>query len=148
MRTMLARWGVPVLAAAGLTDSAYLALLHQAGDLPPCGGYAGCADVNSSPYAELFGVPIAAFGAGLYLLLLVVGLGRMRIQGPSRGLATLLLYGLVLGAAVFMAYLTGIELFVLHAVCYWCLGLAAITLLLLIVTAREVWALGSDSSLS
>ncbi len=134
------RWPLPLLSALGFADSAYLAVTHWRGELPPCGGYAGCDLVNSSRYAEIFGVPIAAFGALLFAALL--GISLVRGLSPSRPWVykTLLLYGLALAGAVFMAYLTAIEFFVLHAVCYWCLGLAGITLLLLILITSEVWS--------
>lgn len=136
-------WAIPALAVLGLGDAAYLAVLHFQGEVPPCGGYAGCAQVNSSPFAEIFGMPIAALGAALYAALFVVGLWRTQAQGPALAHATLLLYALVLSAAIFMAYLTAVEFFVLQAVCYWCLALAAITLLLLILITGEVWSLGT-----
>ncbi len=141
-------WVVPALAALGLADAAYLALLHWQGEIPPCAGYSGCAQVNTSPYAEIFGVPVAALGALLYAALLAVGLWRLRTRGEAFARATLLLYGLVVAGAVFMAYLTAVEFFVLHAFCYWCLALAAITLFLLVIVVGEVWALGSRGGAS
>ncbi len=142
MRRKLAPWTIPVLAALGLADAGYLAALHFSGELPPCGGYAGCAVVNLSPYAEIYGVPVAGLGTALYAALLGISLLRLRATRPLWGQATLLLYGLTLSGAVFMAYLTGIELFVLHAVCYWCVALALITLALLVLITRELWAVG------
>ena len=130
----------PALAALGLADSAYLAVLHFVGEPPPCGVYRGCADVNFSPHAEIYGVPVAALGALLYAALLGVSLVRWRAQGDLYAGSTLLLQGLTLSGAVFMAYLTGIELFVIHAVCYWCLALALITFTLLALITRDVWA--------
>ncbi len=141
-------WAIPALAALGLGDAAYLSALHFQGEIPPCGGYAGCATVNTSPYAEIFGVPVAALGAALYLLLLGIGLWRLRVDGDRMVWATLLLYSLVVAGALFMAYLTAVEFFILHAYCYWCLGLAGITLLLLILVTSEIWALGSQGAVS
>ncbi|MHB1161187.1 MAG: vitamin K epoxide reductase family protein [Chloroflexota bacterium] len=136
-------WAIPGLAALGLGDATYLSVLHFQGEIPPCGGYAGCATVNTSVYAEIFGVPIAALGTVLYLLLFGIGLWRLRVDGDRMVQATLLLYSLALAGALFMAYLTAVELFILHAFCYWCLGLAGITLLLLILVTAEIWSLGS-----
>ena len=130
---------IPILALLGLADSGYLAALHWQGELPPCGGYVGCDLVNTSRFADVFGVPVAAFGALLYATLLVAAMWRIRSSGRSWVYGTLLLYALVLAGAVFMAYLTAIELFVLRAVCYWCVALALVTLLLLILVTREVW---------
>lgn len=142
MKAMKRGWIVPALAFLGLADALYLAVLHWQGEVPPCHGYTGCATVNSSPYAEIFGVPIAALGAALYVTVLGVALWRLQIRGLAFAQSTLLLYSLILSGAVFMAYLTAIEAFVLHAYCYWCLGLAAITLTLLALITRDVWAIG------
>jgi uncharacterized membrane protein len=131
-------WSIPLLAALGLADALYLSILHLRDELPPCGGYAGCADVNSSMYAFIFDIPIAAFGAGLYLALLGLALYRMRVRGRPFLWATTLFYGLTVSAALFMAYLTAVELFVLQAICYWCVALAGITFMLLALAIGEM----------
>ncbi len=136
---------MPALALLGLGDALYLAILHWQGEVPPCGGYAGCAQVNSSPFAEIFGVPVAALGAAMYAALLGIGLWRLQAQGVAYANATLLLYSLVLSGALFMTYLTGVEFLVLHAFCYWCLALAAITLLLLAMVTREIWVFSTQA---
>jgi len=136
-------WIAPALATLGLADAAYLAILHFQGEVPPCGGYAGCGQVNSSPYAELFGFPIAAFGALIYLAILAAALWRWRAGGEAWAAATLVLYTLSLAATVFMSYLTALELFVIQAICYWCVALAAITLVLLGLSSRDVLSVGS-----
>lgn len=148
MSTGKGAWVTPILALLGLADSGYLAILHWQGELPPCGGYAGCDLVNTSRYADVFGVPVAAFGALLYATLLAAAVWRIRSSGRRWVYGTLLLYALVLAGAVFMAYLTAIELFVLRAVCYWCMALAIVNLLLLILVTREVWSFEPASSLS
>lgn len=126
---------LPALAAVGLGDSTYLTITRLQGELPACGEYSGCAQVNTSAYAEVGGVPVAFLGAGMYVVLLALSVVRLRLQDPGRGMATLGLFTLVLAASVFSVYLTAIELFVLEAVCYWCLVLTAVTLLLLVLLA-------------
>ncbi len=128
-----------MLAALGLADSTYLSVLHWMGEIPPCGNYRGCADVNTSPFAEIFGVPTAAFGIVVSLFVLGISLWRIRAEGRSHLNATLVMYALVLSEALFMAYLTGIEVLVLHAVCYWCLGMAASVVIMLVLLMRDIW---------
>lgn len=147
MSDKLSVWAIPALALLGLADSLYLAVLHWQDEIPPCGGYSGCADVNTSPFAEVFGIPIAAFGAGLYLALLGLALWRTRAAGARFVQATMLLYALTVSAATFMAYLTAVELFVLQAICYWCVALTIITFILLALAIREVRSLGSHPAL-
>ncbi len=139
-------WVVPGLAVAGFADSAYLTALHISGEIPPCGGYAGCASVNTSPYAEIFGIPVAAFGTGAYALMAGISLWRTRATGHSWNRATSVLYGLALASSVFMVYLTGVEAFVIHGYCLWCLGQTAITLVLLGLVTQELLASGNKGA--
>lgn len=145
MSAALNKWAVPVLAALGLADSTYLSVLHWIGEIPPCGDYHGCAEVNTSAFAEIFGVPTAAFGMVLSAVVLGVSLWRMRAKGRSRLNATLIMYALVLSEVLFMAYLTGIEVLVLRAVCYWCLGMAATVVVMLVVLMRDIWVTAVSS---
>jgi uncharacterized membrane protein len=141
----LSRFGIPLLAALGLADSAYLSVLHFQGEIPPCGGYAGCQTVNSSPYAEIFGVPIALFGAALSIAILAAALYRARGDAKSWLPSTVAIYTLALAGAVFMAYLLGIELLVLRAVCYWCLAMTAFIAAMLVLAMRDFWAYSASS---
>ena len=145
MTTRVTKWAVPALAALGLVDAGYLSILHWQGEAPPCWGYAGCAQVNSSVYATIFGVPVAALGGLLYIVLLSLGIWRLLGSKLIWPYSTLLLNALTLAATVFMGYLTGVELFVLRALCYWCLGMAAISLLLLALTLWDSWSFASKA---
>ena len=139
MSAVLNKWAVPVLAALGLADSTYLSVLHWMGEIPPCGDYHGCAEVNTSTFAEIFGVPTAAFGMVLSAVVLGISLWRIRAEGRGRFSATLVIYALVLSEALFMAYLTGVEFLVLHAVCYWCLGMTTTVAVMLVLLMRDIW---------
>ena len=56
-----------VLAALGLGISAYLTWTHFLGVPPMCiSGSGGCETVQSSRYAAIFGVPVAALGVVAY----------------------------------------------------------------------------------
>jgi uncharacterized membrane protein len=105
-----------VLAAAGALIAAYLTWGHYAHGAPVCvGGGGGCERVQSSHYAELGGVPVAAIGLAGYVAILSALLVRRR---------TALLVGafLVLVGLGFSAYLTYLQLFVIDAVCQWCVA--------------------------
>jgi uncharacterized membrane protein len=105
-----------VLAAAGGLIAAYLTWGHYAHGAPVCvGGGGGCERVQSSHYAELGGVPVAAIGLAGYVAILSALLVRRR---------TALLVGafLVLVGLGFSAYLTYLQLFVIDAVCQWCVA--------------------------
>ena len=63
---------LPILAAfvalIGLADSVYLTIHHFTGEAVPCNLVTGCEKVLTSQYAEMFGIPTAAFGAAAYFL--------------------------------------------------------------------------------
>ena len=140
MKLSLSTLAVPVLAALSLADAAYLSILHWRGEIPPCGGYAGCETVNTSPFAEIFGIPVAALGMALSAAILAIAIYRLRaLPGQTWLYATLALYALVLSAALFLVYLTGVEFTVLHAVCYWCLAMTAMVIAMLVIVMRDIW---------
>lgn len=145
MNRALARWIVPALALLSLADATYLSVLHWQGEIPPCGGYAGCETVNTSAFAEIFGIPTAAFGMVLSALIVAVAVYRLRVVGRNWLYSTLALYALALSGALFMTYLTGIEITVLHAVCYWCLAMAAMILAILVLMMREIWIFTAET---
>ena len=132
---------VAVLALTGLLSSVYL-LLFKLGVLGSlaCGGSGACERVQTSPYAQFLGIPVAAYGVGGFAALLVVSLvglderwvGRV---GPSRLLAALSGVGVL-----FAAYLTYLEIAVIHDVCLWCLLCA-----LLITASFVLSVLGARS---
>ncbi len=110
------------LALAGLLISLYLASTKLAGEIPVCGPIRGCETVNTSPYSELLGIPVALFGAGFSVVLLGAAIRWWRAGDV---LALRVAYALGLIGVIFVAYLTYLEIFVVGAVCIWCVGYAA-----------------------
>lgn len=51
--------------------ASYLSILHFKDSVPPC-TFSGCEVVLTSKYSEVFGVPVALYGAIFYLLLTVL----------------------------------------------------------------------------
>ncbi len=121
------RMAAAALALLGLLLSTYL-LLHRFGLVGAlaCTGGDSCDRVQLGRYGEFLGVPVAAYGVGGYLTLLVVALaglqpGRVERRGPTVALAAFSGLGVA-----FTLYLKYLELFRIHAVCPWCLVSAAI----------------------
>jgi uncharacterized membrane protein len=125
--------GLPllVLAAVGLAVSGYLVAARFLGEAPVCGPVKGCETVTASGYSTLFAVPIAVFGLVLSVVLVASAAAWWR-RGDRRAL--LLAYGLLLPATFTVACLTYLELFVIHAICAWCVSYA-ITIVLALATA-------------
>ena len=118
-----------VLAVVGLLMSAYLTWIHLRGVAPIClasGG--GCETVQASRYAEIMGIPVAALGLAGYAGLLLSALLRGEV-GALLGLFVALV------SVLFSAYLTWLELFVIHAICQWCVTSAILMTISLILTA-------------
>ncbi len=67
-------------------------------------------------------------------------LGLLRRMRPEWAESvTLITFGLALAGTVFTIYLTYLELFVIHAVCQWCVLTAVLTWALLLVEGALVW---------
>ncbi len=122
------RYAILILAICGIIVSGLALKVHY--DDPgkePCSinDKWDCGVVNHSPYAVMFGVPVAAIGIAGYLLLAVLGMARQRI----------LLLVCSLGALAFALYLTNIEKHILEVWCLYCVisqGIIAILTLLAI----------------
>jgi uncharacterized membrane protein len=116
-------------AAVGIGVAVYIAIADSGGGSPVCvGGSHGCETVADSSYAHLLGVNIAIFGAVGYLLLLAAAM--LRGDGARMGGFVIALVGF--GYSVFLTYL---ELFVIEAVCQWCVFSAILMTVLFAVNA-------------
>ena len=108
-----------VLAAAGAAISIYLTWTKIAGVAPICGPSGGCETVENSTYSSIGGIPVALFGLGYSAVVLATWLAWWRTDR-----ADLLLIPYVFGliGTIVEAYLVFLELFVIHAVCLWCVA--------------------------
>lgn len=120
------RVAVAALAAAGVAVTSYLLWARWTSAELLC-STGGCETVQSSSYAELLGVPVAAVGLVGYVLL---GLTALRTEPLVRAGGA----ALALSAVAFGAYLLVVQLAVLDAVRQWCVASDAITALLAAAT--------------
>lgn len=98
----------------GAGVATYIAIADSGGGSPVCvGGSHGCETVAESSYSHLFGVNIAIFGIVGYLLLFAAAMAR----GDGARMAGFVVSLVGFGYSVFLTYL---ELFVIKAVCQWC----------------------------
>lgn len=78
-----------------------------------------CDIVNQGPYAEMYGIPVAAIGVVGYALLSIGA--WMKMKNPQdKGLSLFILFASY-GGLAFALYLTSLEAFVLYAWCIICL---------------------------
>jgi uncharacterized membrane protein len=117
------RWGAAMTIAAlgGLAIAGYLLAVRLLGDAPACGPVKGCDTVAASEYATVLGLPVALYGVGFSVALVVAAIGWWR-RADRRVLHAA--YGLGLVGIAAVAYLTYLELFVIEAICIWCVTYA------------------------
>jgi uncharacterized membrane protein len=121
-----------VLTLVGIGVAAYLTYVHYAGLQPLCaGGSHGCERVQSSSYASVGGIPVALLGLFGYVAIAVA------LLAPGER-ARLAAAALAVTGFGFSAYLTYLELFVIDAICQWCVASAALMTLLCIVTVSRL----------
>lgn len=138
---------IPLLAIAGLGVALYLTYVETTNTQAVCGPVGDCNEVQASPFAKLFGVlPVGLLGALGYVGILGAwGLNRFG-RGALAQLAPLALFGMALFGVVFSIYLTYLELYIIRAVCIWCLTSASIMALMLVLSVGPaVGALAGDA---
>lgn len=119
-----------ILSLIGFTDATYLTLKHYSGTAITCSLTHGCDEVTSSAYSEIFGIPVALFGALFYLTIILLSVYFFDKKKEATLTLISKLTWLGLGAAV---YFTAIQAFVLHAWCQYCIA-SAITSTMLFIT--------------
>ncbi len=129
------RQAIALLALVGLFVALYL-WLHALGfgGAIKCGASGGCETVQTSPWAVFLGVPVAFYGVLGYLAVLIVALGSLRPAALAQPGWDRLVFVFSSIGVLFTAYLTYIELFLIHAICRWCVGSAVIITLIWIVS--------------
>jgi uncharacterized membrane protein len=128
-----------VLSLLGLGVAGYLTYAHYNQDALVC-TVGSCHTVQSSKYAMIGGVPIAIFGACMYVALAALAAARRFHVGPlAFDTATMAAFGIVLAGFVYAAYLTYVELFVIDAICQWCVSSAVITTIILALESVLLW---------
>jgi uncharacterized membrane protein len=126
-----------LVALVGLFVALYL-WMYKAGFIAALACGAGqCETVQLSRWATLLALPVAAWGVGFYAVVFIVAVLLVQERfADSRGLALTLL--LLTGwGVVFSAWLTYLELFVIHAICRWCVVSAVIAGVLFVLAAVD-----------
>lgn len=125
---------VAALALAGIFISLYLTL-YKIGVIGQLSCNIGsCETVNTSRWATFLGLPVAAWGLFFYLDVFVIAIvGTMVRFETSTAIPGILLLESSAGV-LFSAWLTYLELAVIHAICIWCVTSAVLVTLIFLVT--------------
>jgi uncharacterized membrane protein len=144
---MTKRQWMALISLAGLFLGAYLTL-YKFGVIGELACNVGsCEKVQTSRWSVFLGLPVATWGIGFYVVMLALSIASMQARfEDSRRLALAML--LITGwGALFTGWLNYLEAFVIHAWCEWCLGSAAMVLLLLVLAWLN-WRETRDGALS
>ena len=109
------RLAAGLVALAGVAVAGYLTWAHFADSSVLCVAGGGCEQVQESEYAEIAGIPVAVLGLGAYAT--VLGLVVWDSVGARLAAASIAFVGLL-----FSLYLLALQLFVIEAVCIWCMA--------------------------
>jgi uncharacterized membrane protein len=122
-----------LISLAGVFVALYLTLykLGYIGTLACAVG--SCETVQTSKWATFLGFPVAMWGVGYYIAVLVISIaGLTPALADRRGVSQLLVAMTGVGL-VFSLWLTYLELFVINAICQWCVISAILATALFVV---------------
>lgn len=127
-----------ILAVAGLGVSAYLLTVHWGWWQAVCLGVGDCEAVNTSRFSEFLGIPVALLGGLTYIA--IGGLAASIMNRNYDQYARPILFFIATVGLLFSAYLTYIELYVLHEICPWCVLSAILIASITVLSALELQA--------
>ena len=135
---MTRRQILALLAVVGICIALYLTL-YKFGVIGVLSCSIGsCEMVNTSKWSMLLGLPIAAWGLAAYAALLVLAIaGGTEARENSVPIARMLV-ALAGFSVLFSAWLTYLELFVIHAICIWCVTSAVLWVVILGVCLADL----------
>jgi uncharacterized membrane protein len=127
-----------LLAAVGIGIALYLTL-YKVGVIGVLSCSVGsCETVNTSKWSMLMGIPIAAWGLAAYAALLVLAMAGSSEVREASVLIARMLVALAAWSVLFSAWLTYLELFVIHAICIWCVTSALLWVVILAVSVADL----------
>jgi uncharacterized membrane protein len=128
---------VATLSLVGVGVAIYLTLYKMGAITALVCSIGSCETVQTSRWATFLHLPVATWGIGFYVVLFSVALaGTMPALEQSLGLSRLLV-ALAGWGVLFSAWLTYLELWVIRAICIWCVGSAVIVLLVFIASVLD-----------
>lgn len=122
-----------ILSIIGLIDSLYLSWIEYSGKFALCGPIGNCESVNTSKYAQIYGIPLAYIGVIVYTVFIII----LLLEGKNKLLAeygSLIMFGLTLIGVLFSIYLTYLEIWVIKAICPYCVVSAVVLVILFVLS--------------
>lgn len=129
---------IALLALAGLSAATYVFVIHSLGYELFCPFATGCDAVQNSPYAVLFGLPVALLGMLGFTAYIALALIGLRSSAATRGYLHALLV-LSVAEVAFTSYMAYLQISVIRAICSWCMFSAAVTVALAVLVMYAVF---------
>jgi len=131
-------WGAMIASIAGIAISIYMTIYKLTDNNAMCMGSGDCATVNASQYSEIYGIPLGVIGLLGYLGILLMLVLEKRIK-IFREYGNMIAMGMSFSGFVYSIYLTYLEIYVIKAICPFCVASAvAITLCFVFTFIRFV----------
>ena len=117
----------------GIADTAYLSFEHFTNFVPPCpvhsvlGSFIDCNKVLTSVYSQFFGIPLAYLGLAYFLALFLL----------KFVVSKKIFFGITTLALTASGYLIYLQLFVLHAICIYCMICAGVNIILFALAGAD-----------
>lgn len=130
--------GIIALSFMGIADSWYLYQSAVTDTALACdlgAGLSGCNVVAQSPYSYIFGMPLALYG--VFFFAVVFAVAALLLVVSHRDIYRALYILGTFGAVASIGFLA-LQVFVIRALCIYCLASAAITFVLFVL-ARMAW---------
>jgi uncharacterized membrane protein/glutaredoxin len=132
---------IAAIASVGALGTAYLTAIKLMGDSATC-PTEGCEQVLSSPYAEVFGVPLTLFGFLGYLAMGLMAIAPLVLSPDTQkelrlkveNLTWLFLFMGATAMTVFSGYLMYVLAFRIQAACIYCIVSALLSLSMFLLT--------------
>jgi uncharacterized membrane protein len=101
-----------------------------------------CETVNTSRWATFLGLPVAAWGLAAYVALFALSMAGTTDRYAGSTALSWLLVAIAAWSVIFSAWLTYIELFVIHAICIWCVTSAVLLVVILAAGVLDLKSAG------
>ena len=129
---------IALLALLGILVASYLTL-YKVGAIAELVCRTGsCETVQLSRWATFLGLPVAAWGIVFYVVLIGLALVGMQARFADSRMVSLALVAWTGWGVLFSAWLTYLELFVIHAICQWCVVSAVLVLITFLVSVLDL----------
>jgi len=133
-------WLYVIFGFAGVIDTTYLTVSHYSGEALVCGAVHGCDLVTTSKYSTVGPVPLALLGMLYYS---IIFLSAAAYKETGRGAFSSIFVFLPFFGFFFSLWLVYLQIFVIEAICVYCMASALISTVLAVFSFFVVFRYNS-----